>query len=148
MATQKVITVTRSSDLSGETLAEDSPFVKLMLTVDGKVKRVELDLTAGEFSDLEKALAPYFEAVEASVGTATVASSPQASQAMRNWAIETAKAAGGKYLFDGEELETPAPRGRLSAQWVKAYTMAHEQDHASEAAINAAIAAGEESKGK
>jgi len=154
MATKIVKTVTRSSDLSGADLDEAAPFVKLMLTVDGKVRRVELDMTSGEFDALEKALHPYFTAVEVSTGTVATPGNPDINAAVRRWAMSVTgtNEAPTTYVFKGKDLERPAAKGRISQEWKDAYAAWQEVpdkgEHASEAAINAAIAAGERNKGK
>ena len=151
MATRTETLVHRSSDLSGVEIPKDAPFVKVMLTVDGTPRRVELDLSQGELDELRTLLKPYFDAKPVAEGKAPATTSNDANQEMRRWAIKTATDAGGSYVFNGETLETPNARGRLSQQWKDAYTMAHtptDDVHASEEAINAAIAAGEAGKGK
>jgi hypothetical protein len=127
-------------------IPKDAPFVKVMLTVDGTPRRVELDLSQGELDELRTLLKPYFDAKPVAEGKAPATTSTDANQLMRQWAIKTATDAGGSYVFNGETLETPNARGRLSQQWKDAYAMAHtptDDVHASEEAINAAIAAGE-----
>jgi hypothetical protein len=149
MATKTQTITTRTSDLSDAELSQDAPRVKLTLTVDGTVERIELDVTPDELSTLRVALKPYFDAVEIAKGNVPTGSGDAAAnQRMRQWAISTAEKAGGKYVFNGETLETPNARGRLSQQWKDAYSAAHtatDEGHASVATIDAAIAAGEES---
>jgi hypothetical protein len=123
MATKIVKTVTRSSDLSGADLDEAAPFVKLTLTVDGKVRRVELDMTSGEFAALEKALHPYFSAVEVSTGTVATAGNPDLNSAVRRWAhsVTGTAEAPTPYTYNGKNLERPAVKGRITQDWKDAY---------------------------
>lgn len=145
MATQTITTVLRSSDLSGAELPKDAPRVKVTLTVDGNVQRVELDVTSDELETLKVALKPYFDAAPVSVGTASVSGSTEANQAMRRWAIATSEKADGKYLYKGEILDAPAPRGRLSQQWKDAYNTMLELSRATEDVTDTVT---EEVKGK
>lgn len=123
MATKIVKTETRTSDLSETELDPSAPRVKLTLTVDGKVRRVELDMTSGEFDALEKALNPYFSAVEVSTGTVATPGSPDINAAVRRWAhsVTGTAEAPDVYVYDGKTLERPAAKGRISQEWKDAY---------------------------
>lgn len=148
-----------TSDLSGDVLANDAVTnVKFTLKVDETpVQWGQIDLSVEERETLVAILAPYFQAAKEAKnygeGKVTVAQNggkTEEVKAMRNWAMATHKAAGeAGYTHAGKVLDAPAERGRLSGEWKAAYADAHSTDepakdeHASEEAINAAIAAGE-----
>jgi hypothetical protein len=114
---------TRTSDLSKTVLDPSAPRVKLMLTVDGKVRRVELDMTAEELGTLEMVLSEYFSAAEVSTGTVAAAGNPDLNSAVRRWALSVTGTAEAPttYTYNGKDLERPAVKGRISQEWKDAY---------------------------
>lgn len=152
-----------TSDLSGTELTDDTVTnVKFTLKVDETpVRWGHLDLSVDERETLIAILAPYFKAAqdlgstnygEGKVTVAQNGGKPEEVKAMRDWAMATHKAAGpAGYIHKGKVLGAPAERGRLSGEWKAAYADAHstsdqvasDEGHASEAAIESAIATGE-----
>ena len=130
MARQAVTSYNISSDLSGASLTEDNvKRVKVMLTIDGNVKRVELDLSADESDALTALLKPYYDAGDVSTGhvsTGSPAADAERNVAIRAWAkarhAENVKEDGtGGFVHDGKTLPPVSDRGRIAQEWKDAY---------------------------
>jgi hypothetical protein len=106
----------RASDLSGDILPKDAPFVKLAITIDGTPRRVDLDLTPAELATLEDVLKPYFDAVPVATGPTQTVGANDRNAEIRRWAT-----ANPGFIFNGEAIGTPSARGRLSQHYVDAY---------------------------
>lgn len=128
MATKTQTIVTRTSDISDAELSQSDPRVKIVLTVDGEVKRVELDMTADELATLRDHLAVYFAHGVVSTGslpTGSVAGDAARNAAIRKWAKQAHEGAvkdGSQgYVHNGNTLPEPGDKGRLARGWVEAY---------------------------
>lgn len=163
-----------TSDLSGVELESDGwSSVKFAVTVDDNPQTYGMaDLSIEEREEFLAMLAPYFEAAKRAgnyaEGKAKPASgSGDALQVIRRWAESVTPEKGKNDKGEPEfhtynvtigdkevKLERPATRGRLSQEWKDAYAAFQSEserqdkeagENASEATLNAAIAAGEES---